>query len=84
MFACFILRDRFGELIGAGGVVSATDSNEGILYFVDVLALNELCNALQVTAATADKTDVVHFVVCVNVEKNLSGTSASGRISEHE
>ena len=83
LFACVVLLKSRSKLIGARGVVSATDTRQQRFDLVDVFALHKLCNALQITAATADKAHVVHFVFAVHVEKNLTGTGSSGRISKH-
>ena len=82
-FVFLIFCDGFGKLIGAGSIPPATNPSKQRFDFVDVFVFNKARNALQVAAATADKTDVVHFVVCVNVKQNLSGASAHGGISEH-
>ena len=82
-FTCFVFGNRFGKLVGARGVALATDTRKQRLDIVDILTLDKTSDALQVAAATADKPNVVHFIVCVNVEKNLSGTSPSCGISKH-
>ena len=48
-----------------------------------MLAFNKAGNPLQVATATADEANVMQTAVVVHLEKNLSGTSAFGRISKH-
>ena len=67
-FACLVLSDSFGKLVGARSVVSATNAKQQRCNFVDIFSFNETGDALQITAATADKTNVVHFIFAVNVE----------------
>ena len=81
--ACLVFANCFGELVGAGRIASTTDTGQEGFDFVDILSFNEACDALQVAAATADKTNVVHFVVFVNVEEDLSGAGAFCGVCEH-
>ena len=83
-FYSLVFRNRFGKLIGTGGVELAFNSCKKGLYFVDMSAFDKTGYALQVAAATADKANAMKKSVFVNVEKNLSGTSAFGGISEHK
>lgn len=81
--ARFIFGDGFGKLVGTGSVVSTTNPCEQRFDFVNVFSIHKARDALQIAAATADEAYVTHFIVCVNVKQNLSGTSAFRRISEH-
>ena len=63
---------RFGELIGAGSAVAASDASQKVLDVVDIFALDESGDSLQVSAAATDKAHIVQLVVRVDVEENLS------------
>lgn len=82
LFQIFVQRLR--ELIGTGRVVAAFDSAQKRPYFVDGPALDELCNALQVSAASADEFYVADFVLLVYVENDLTGASSFCGICVHK
>ena len=83
LLACLVCLNRLRELIGARRIAFATYARKQTLNFVHVFAFHKTSNTLQVAAATADKANVMHFVVCVYVKKDLPRTSALGRISKH-
>ena len=68
VFRCLVFFDGFGKLIGAGRVAFATDACKKSRHFVDIFAFHKPRNTLQIAAATADKANVMHFVVRVHVE----------------
>ena len=68
VFLGFVFAYGFGKLVGARRVAFATDSRQKILDRVDILTLHTSGYALQIAAATADKPNVMHFVVRVHVK----------------
>ena len=87
LFVCvrsLVASDSLGKLIGAGRAAFAFYAFQKAFDFVEGFAFDKTGNALQVAAATADKANAMKKSVFVNVEKNLSGTSAFGGISEHK
>lgn len=67
-FGIFVFFDGFGELIGAGSVVAATNPRKQGFHFVDIFAFHKARDSLQIAAATADETYVMQFVVLGYVE----------------
>lgn len=86
LFVCvrsLVASDSLGKLIGAGRAAFAFYAFQKAFDFVEGFAFDKTGNALQVAAATADKTNVVKSIFRINVEKNLSGTSADRGVSKH-
>ena len=71
-FRFLVLRNRLGKLVRAGSIVSATDSRKQLFHLVDVLAFHKPRDALQITAAAADKAHVVQRIIRRYVKQNLS------------
>ena len=86
LFVCvrsLVASNRFGKLIGTRRAALAFYAFQKTFDFVKSLAFDKTGNALQVAAATADKTNVVKSFFRINVKKNLSGTSADRGVSKH-
>lgn len=68
---CQIGHQRLRKLVGAGGVLSAFDPMEQGIDLIGRFSLHETGNALQISAAAADKFYVVDLVVVTDIEYDL-------------
>lgn len=72
-----------GELVGAGGVVSANNALQKFFYLVDVFTFYKSCNALQIAVTAADKFKIMYKPVVIDVENYLSRTRSRSKVSKH-
>lgn len=82
-FPLLIGADRQRKLVGAGGVVPALDAFERFADLIDIFALYELGDALQVSAASSDEFYVMDIIFPVHVKDDLARAGPFCVVSKH-